>query len=539
MAHDRKTEKVKPGATVKADQANAGNPVRAVSGVTDTEVALPPSTLEDLSGSASVQIDPAAFEPSMSVIAVAPGELDIATISLLLDSHAEAAAVDLSIVTAEGATLFEARPADAHTEVVAESVPLQLPDHEVMSLCGALPRRSLERIATTIEHAAKLRSKSGLRQQALDGERQRLSLVFEFSERVIQLAALDEVIARFLGDTARLLGAREGTFFALDQKRQDLYIRCHHGSRQEVVETFRLAIGEGIAGSVARDGRPRLVNDASSSPEYVAKNNPIKNIISAPVSVRDKLIGVVNINDRSDGERPFEERDLRLLTSLARLGGVALDNARLYGEVRELLLSTVEALTTAIDAKDDFTRGHSRRVAFIAAELAASLGLDEEERDRVRIAAMLHDVGNLAVSEQILAKQGPLDQDEKIAVKAHPALGASILDPVRQLADALPGILDHHERYDGRGYPRRLKGEEISLQGRLVAIAESYDAMTHDRPYRRGRPASLALRELQNEAGKQFDPVLIERFAELYERLALECTSVDDLLPSKEPDLDF
>ncbi|MCA9672270.1 MAG: GAF domain-containing protein [Myxococcales bacterium] len=477
---------------------------------------------------------------SLSVAGLSADHLDIETISMLLDSHAELAGVRLAIVTkASGSTLFEATPGDARELARELEAPITLESCPPLVLRGSLSVRKLERVAAAIEHALHLRSASGARQQALDAERERLSLVFDFSEKVCQLAALDDVIERFLGDVTRILGAREGTFFALDKRRKDLYIRCHYGSDPEVVRNFRLKIGEGIAGAVAKDGRPRIVNDVENCPDYVAKTNPIRNIISAPVTVHERLIGVINVNDRQGGKQPFSNRDLQLLVSLARLGGIALDNAKLYDEVRALMLSTVESLTTAIDAKNEPMRGHSRRVSFLADAMAERLGLAEQERDLVRIAAMLHDVGNLAVPDEVLDKKGRLDSDESAAVRKHPALGAAILAPVRQLAAVLPGVLDHHERYDGRGYPRRLKGEEISMQGRLVAIAEAYDAMTHDRPFRPACKPSAALREITKEAGTQFDPALVPVFVDIYNKLDLERSRIDDLIPSDEPDLDF
>lgn len=513
-----------------------GNPERVASGETGPDILLPPLQVSMPGAAANVRID----QPSISLVGIDPEQLDIETITLVLDAAAEAAGVQLLITTDSGAELFEARPAGAPTEDGGRKVPIELPGSEqTLWLFGPLPQRKLERIAQAVSHSARLRRATGAREHALDAERQRLELVFDFSEKVNQLAAVDDVINRFLGDITRILGAREGTFFAVDPRRHDLFIRCHHGSSEEVVRDFRLKVGEGIAGAVAKDGRPRIVNDAEACPEYVEKNNPIRNIICAPVSVREKLIGVVNVNDRAEGDTPFSNRDLQLLASLARLGGVALDNARLYSEVRELLLGTVDALVGAIDAKAELFRGHSRRVAFLCSALAERLGADEEERDRIRIAALLHDVGNLAISGTILGKPGPLDEREAARVKEHPALGAQLLSPVQQLADALPGILDHHERYDGRGYPRRLKGEEISLQGRLVAIAEAFDAITHDRPHRKASSPATAKREITVNAGTQFDPALVPIFEDVYRRLDLDNVPIEELLPSTEPELDF
>ena len=505
-----------------------------VAGETDSDVQLPEMSGVTMPAGGRIRYRSIVSAPA----AVVSGALDVDAISALMDSHAQVGRVRLRILFPDRRVFFEACPPEPRGGE-EHRVPVSIPGSEQTMLCGALPPRDLELIARNIERAVRDRTESGVQLKALDAERKRLSLVFEFSEKVCQLAAFDEVVNRFLGDVTRLLEAKEGTFFALDPRRKDLYIRCHHGSRPDVVEDFRLAIGEGIAGAVAKDGRPRIVNDVDRCPDYVPKSNPIHNIIVAPVKVRGKLIGVINVNDRAEGRKPFSNRDLQLLISLARLGGIALDNARLYEEVRQLLLATIESLTTAIDAKDRFALGHSRRVAFLSQAMGKRLDLDEQEQDMLRIAALLHDIGNLAISESILKKDGPLNEQEKAIIKEHPALGASILSPVEQLSAVLPGIVDHHERYDGRGYPRHLKGDEISLQGRLIAVADTFDAMTHDRAFRRACTNADALSEITAQSGTQFDPSLVPVFVECYRELKLDRQDLDALLPPSMPELDF
>ncbi len=501
-----------------------------VSGVTDESLRVPRR---------EVTMPAARINPYRSVVdASAEAGLDVDAVTAVLDSHAEVGRVRLRILLADGSVFFESTPPEPRAGKEHE-VLVRFPQQEKLTLRGALPARQLEMIAAVLERAVQARASSGAQAQALDAERQRLSLIFDFSERVCKLAAVDEIVGRFLGDIARILGAHEATFFGLDTRRQELYIRCHHGGRPEAVQGFRLKVGEGIAGGVAQDGLPRIVNDVQGCPDYVAKSNPIRNIISAPVHVRGRLVGVVNVNDREGGQRPFSNRDLQLLVSLARLGGVALENVRLYSEIRALLLATIESLTTAIDAKDDFALGHSRRVAFLCSELGRRLGLDDQALDMLQVAAMLHDIGNLGIPESILHKQGPLNHRERAAIKEHPALGASILRPVEQLAEVLPGVLDHHERYDGKGYPRHLKGQEISLQGRLIALADTYDAMTHERPFRRACAAGEALSEITAESGAQFDPALVTVFVECYRALELEHTPLERHLPELRPELDF
>lgn len=454
--------------------------------------------------------------------------LDRETLVAALSSYAELARASLRLLTAGGEVLAEARAA-AGGAGETHTVPVSLPGLEGAVLEGSLSPEQLGGIAALLSRITR-RETPTPGEKELAREQQRLSLFLEFSERMFQLSSFDDVMERLLGDMARILDAREATFFALDPRRNDLYIRRFHGSRPDVVQDFRLKIGEGIAGAVAQDGQPRLVNDMASCPDYVPKMNPIRNIIVAPVTVRGKLIGVINVNDRRGEQDTFTERDLRLLTSLARLGGIALDNAKLYSEMREMLLATVRSLTMAIDAKDGFLAGHSERVAFLCAAMAKHLELSEQERDLLQIAALLHDIGNLGVPESILRKAGPLTRDEMSVIKEHPVQGACILNPVKQLSEVLPGVIEHHERYDGKGYPRHLRETEISLQGAIISVADAFDAMTHERPFREAATPEKALAVIEQGAATQFDPSLVSVFGKCYRELGLETTPVESLL---------
>jgi HD-GYP domain-containing protein (c-di-GMP phosphodiesterase class II) len=531
--------------------------LKSVAGETSDEIVLPSAR------GAETTMPACRRDRYVSIPAAAPlgDDLDVDTVMAVLDSHAQVSGVRLAILLPDGAPFFEATPPEAkgggehEVALVVPGRPGLAPDGRgrfartegadpagaaPLRLRGALPARQLRIIADALERALALRASSGAQRQLLEAERQRLSLIFEFSEKVCKLSGFDDIVGRFLRDVTRILEAREGTYFALDPRRKDLYIRCHWGGDPEVERSFRLKVGEGISGAVAADGMPRIVNDVESCPDYVPKTNPIRNIIAAPVLIRGKIVGVVNVNDRASGEKPFSNRDLQLLVSLARLGGVALENVKLYSEIRGLLLALIESLSTAIDAKDRFALGHSQRVAFLAERVGRRLELGEQELDMLHVAALLHDIGNLAVPETVLKKEGPLSERERAQVKEHPALGASILSPVEQLSAVLPGIMDHHERYDGRGYPRHLKGGEISLQGRVLAIVDAYDAMTHERSFRDACTASEALAEITSQAGAQFDPALVGVFVECYRELELDSTALEEHLPpSTGRGLDF
>jgi putative nucleotidyltransferase with HDIG domain len=179
---------------------------------------------------------------------------------------------------------------------------------------------------------------------------------------------------------------------------------------------------------------------------------------------------------------------------------------------QRMLMATLAALSTVVEERDPFARGHASRVAVLSHSLARRIGFDVERITRLRTGALLHDIGKIAVPQDILLKAGPLDPDEVTQVRRHPTAGARVIRAVGVGLEALPCVLYHHERWDGRGYPSGRAGRDIPLEGRILAVADSFDAMTSDRPYRAARPAEDALDELTTCAGTQFDPELVEAF---------------------------
>ena len=191
--------------------------------------------------------------------------------------------------------------------------------------------------------------------------------------------------------------------------------------------------------------------------------------------------------------------------------------------MRSLFISTVTSLANAIDAKSPWTKGHSERVMHISATIAKEMGLDEQMIERVRLGGLLHDIGKIGILEALLERPTTLSEDEFPPMRLHPEKGVAILAPIDQLREVLPGILFHHERYDGAGYPKGLKGEAIPLEARIITVADSFDAMVAERPYKKGYSLTQALEELRGKAGSQFDPMVAEFFCRYIEdKMTLE-----------------
>jgi len=204
--------------------------------------------------------------------------------------------------------------------------------------------------------------------------------------------------------------------------------------------------------------------------------------------------------------------EFRFALALTRQAASVLHAVQLYQELADLLFATLGALSSAVDAKDPYTHGHSQRVAEYAVMAARDMDSSSKFVTMLKIAGQLHDFGKIGVREHILTKQGRLNESEKKAMDEHPVIGAQILGKFKSFADIVPGIRHHHEHYNGNGYPAGLKGEGIPMVGRIIAVADAYDAMTTDRPYRVKLDHREALVELEQHAGTQFDPGVVGAF---------------------------
>ncbi|MBN8644835.1 MAG: HD-GYP domain-containing protein [Planctomycetes bacterium] len=269
----------------------------------------------------------------------------------------------------------------------------------------------------------------------------------------------------------------------------------------------------------ARDGRS-IIDGASSS----GLATPDAQVLVHTVSHRGVVVGGILASAKQGDDRLVSSSDQKMIGAAAGSLSVLLENAWLYEDKQAMFLGTLEALTTSIDAKDPYTCGHSERVAHLAAELALALGMSREQAERIRIAGLVHDIGKIGVPEGVLCKPGRLTDEEFDLIKKHPEIGEHILRDIPLLGDVLPGVLSHHERFDGRGYPHRLAGEDIPLMARIIGLADSFDAMSSNRTYRAAMNRETVLGEVRKGAGTQFDPALAKVF------LTLDFSTYDEMV---------
>ena len=356
----------------------------------------------------------------------------------------------------------------------------------------------------------------------LPGSRvERLTLLLQLGRILNSTLDHREVRRRAMEAATQLMKAEVGSLLLLDAKREHLYFEVALGEKEEALKTVTLNVGEGIAGWVAQKGEPLLVNSPDKDPRFFKgvdgkTGYKTRNMICVPVKTKGKVVGVLEAINKK-GTRGFSKEDLSLFASLADLVAIALDNARLYQELEEMFFQTAESLSDAIEKRDPYTGGHTKRVTTYSLAIARHLLLKPDETKWLRLASVLHDVGKIGIEDQILRKQEPLSREEYNIIKHHSNIGAEIITHVRQLREIVPGVKYHHEQIDGGGYPEGLKGEQMPLLAKIVAVADTYDAMTTDRPYRKAKPKEVALGELKKCSGTQFDKNVVEAFVRAYQ----------------------
>ncbi len=283
-------------------------------------------------------------------------------------------------------------------------------------------------------------------------------------------------------------------------------IRCAEISGVKKISHFVASAGKPITAKSIQNSSKLFLHQLSEK-----SGIEIYTHICVPLVLRSKIRGALLVLNRRKRDN-FTSSDFELMTALANQAIVALENARIYEDTRGLYLDVVQAMVKAIEAKDPYTYGHSARVTKYSLAIGNTLSLAAEELEELRLAALLHDIGKIGVNDKLLSKTGKLNHQEWRSMKNHPQLGKDILQGIGLMERILPGISHHHEHFAGTGYPDRLRGKKIPLFGRIIAVADAYDAMTSDRAYRKKLNKKEAQRELLLYSGKQFDGQIVQAF---------------------------
>jgi len=345
-----------------------------------------------------------------------------------------------------------------------------------------------------------------------------LTSISEITQAVsasLDLQTVLDTIVRTIND---VMGFRYCSIKLLDVKSNTLLVRVASGLGDQYTNRQPTSVGKGISGLAVKNREPIIIEniDADERVEqgHVIQALGIRSMVSFPLITKNSVMGVLNIY--SEEEHTFTEDEMRMLAILAIQAASAIENARLFDDLRESYLNTIQALSMTIDAKDPYTHGHSKRVSDISVLVGNEMGMDNGQLELLKYAGDLHDIGKIGISEAIIAKEGKLTVDEYEIVKTHPLVGETIIEPVPFLNEIKEVIRHHHERFDGFGYPDGLKEYEIPLMSRIILIADAYDAMTSDRPYRRALTHDAALIEIDKHSGTQFDPEVATAFMRVF-----------------------
>jgi HD-GYP domain-containing protein (c-di-GMP phosphodiesterase class II) len=347
-----------------------------------------------------------------------------------------------------------------------------------------------------------------------DRQIKELKLMHKISKEAAGVTNLDRTLQLIVDEACKAFEASIGSILLIEPETEELMVKAARGLDMDRLKNVRVKIGERISGWVAEFKEPLLVVDVENDDRFAMRSNEKyfnKSLIAAPISCNDEFLGVININNKKT-KAIFTEHDLDLLVAIAEQAGIIISNAETYRRLQEVYLNTVSALTEAIDTRDHYTKNHSEHVTKYAICIGKEMGLDDKRMEILNNASKLHDIGKIGVHDYILMKPGKLTNEEWEEIKLHSLKGVKILQPLTFLNGSIDAIRSHHERYDGGGYPDGKKGEDIPLEARIMAVADSFDAMTTERPYRKALSIDEAKEEIIRNKGTQFDPQAVDAF---------------------------
>jgi HD-GYP domain-containing protein (c-di-GMP phosphodiesterase class II) len=388
-----------------------------------------------------------------------------------------------------------------------------------------------------VEAATSSSWEDAIRNLAFDSRRcprpgEQLQALIRASHHLVHLENLDELLHTILNDAVSALDAQRGAIVLAEGDSNELQLRALATGRGDPSGRFNFS--HNLANRAFSRGESILCCSVGDDPELQTAQSihegAMASVLCVLLRTPRKRLGVLHL-DRSYWQKPFSEDDLHLADALAASVSAGIESAQLLHMQREMFYQTVMALAQSVEMRDPYTGGHTMRVTQYSQLLASHLKLPAEEQKLIKIGTPLHDIGKIGIDDAILRKPGKLTPEEFAAMKTHTVKGAAILATVVGFEPCIPIARSHHEQWSGQGYPDGLAGEKIPRLARIVAVADAFDAMTSDRPYRNGMPAQVAFDEVRNQSGKQFDPECAAAFLSIQERIVEEMKAYASGMP--------
>lgn len=353
---------------------------------------------------------------------------------------------------------------------------------------------------------------------------EQLFALLRAGQHLVNLDSEDELLHSILNDAVGVLDAQRGAIVLSDGVNPQLQIRAlATGRRREVPGRF--SFSQSLAQRSFGRGESILCTSVSEDPELATAQSiadgAMASVLCVLLRTPRRKLGVLHL-DRSYWQKPFSQDDLHLADALAANVSSGIECAQLLRKQRDLFFNTITILAQAVELRDVYTGGHTLRVTNYSMLLSKKLELQPKELDMIRVGTPLHDIGKIGIDDAILRKPGRLTPEEFDIMKTHTVKGAQILSTLPDLASIIPIVRSHHERWDGQGYPDKLAGENINRMARIVAVADAFDAMTSDRPYRKGMVAEAGFEEVEKQSAKQFDPTIAAVFLSIRDQITEE-----------------
>jgi putative nucleotidyltransferase with HDIG domain len=352
--------------------------------------------------------------------------------------------------------------------------------------------------------------KLSLTARKLEARNKELSAIYRLSDTIGSERQINRLCERTAEEIRRTLSVETVCILLLDEQTGDLITATSLQGTIGGGYHPRIKAGDGLLWQAMKTGKPLHLPGSAAAKPFAGPQAGI----AIPIRTRGKTLGVIYACGKKNGQE-FSARERNMLCGISNQAAFALDNATLYHDLENLFVGIAWSFASALDAKSSWTAGHSKRVTQYSVAIAEELGQTTDFLNSIRTCGLLHDVGKIGISEMILDKPGAITRQERLAIAEHASQGAKILEHIDQFQPLLPGIRHHHERWDGRGFPDKLRKADIPLMARVLSVADAYDAMTSDRPYRQRRTRVDALSEIERCSGSQFDPEIVDAFIEV------------------------